>query len=173
MAMRRLADPVLNDLLLMVSGRRNTELTGAAISRYVAHLDRIDRELAEARTESGAPPLAFGDDTVTVSLKQLHALEGHLADVSAQLRAATALVSAKTTAAADVEAFAATLLSEFADVIPNDVKTAHDAALALLRAWREDRLEPAQAVAHEVQTSALTDLASVPKPSPIKQERKR
>jgi hypothetical protein len=131
MPMRKLADPILNDLLLMLQARRYNDLTPTAVSRYARHLDRLDKELAEQR--GGRPAPAFDDDVLMIRASEHRRLVALAAQAELLERAA----DAKTAAVTDIERFADVLLTEFADVLPGGA-TALDCALALLRAWRPD-----------------------------------
>lgn len=83
MTMRKLGDPILNDLLLMVQGRRAANLSGQAITRYVQHLDRLDRELAAVRAGSGISPAGVHDEVIEITRRQFNDLEAEIKRLAA------------------------------------------------------------------------------------------
>lgn len=156
MAMRRLGDPILNDLLLMLQGRRLNDLTPAAQSRYIKHLDRIDGELATARKNGGSIPLAFNDESVLITRAELDTLRGQAAKLTAALASTTALLNTAEADQATLRGFGDTLFADFAmdlALIESTAEGPAAAALDLLRAFKADldRLvgAPVQASAHD------------------------
>ena len=146
MAMRKLADPILNDLLLMLQGRRLTDLTPTAQSRYIKHLDRIDGELEAARFNGGSIPLAFNDEAVLITKAEIEQVRGAVVRLQEALAAAHQELIPVTAKATALDQFSDVLFAEFGEHIPDGATDALDAALRLLR------LDAASAAV--VQTSA-------------------
>jgi hypothetical protein len=139
MALRRLADPILNDLVLMINGRKNVDLASPAVSRYTLHLARLDDELAAARQHSGNYPIRADDTVVTIAVRELNELKGAIVTAREQRQAHEAEAGDLRLAKAAYEALINTLFGEFGDELRTlEAPTPTDAILALLRAWRPD-----------------------------------
>lgn len=154
MAMRRLSDPILNDLLLMLQGRRLNDLTPAAQSRYIKHLDRIDQELATARANGGSIPLAFNDDSVLITKMELDHLRGQVAQLTTACENGDVALALAEGDVATLRGFGDTLFTEFsADLalVSPEATGPAEAAIELLRAFKAD-LD--RVVGVPVQTSA-------------------
>src|SRR5258705_12776884 len=93
MSMRQLYDPILNDILLLVQGRKHQALSPMAVTRYQQHLDRLDVELRAARVKSKKPALAYGDTQVAVASSTLGDLHKRIADLTGEVRTAQAAVA--------------------------------------------------------------------------------
>lgn len=112
MTMRKLGDPILNDLMLMVQGRKASNLSGAAITRYVQHLDRLDRELAEARAGSGISPAGVNDELITITRRQFTDLEAEVKRLAALNQMAVASAAETLAIKTDHQRLADYLLNE-------------------------------------------------------------
>jgi hypothetical protein len=112
MTMRKLADPILNDLMLMVQARKASNLSGAAITRYVQHLDRIDRELEAARVATGSIPAQVMDELVTVPRRVLEEQRAELRRLDLVNREGVRVATANHDLQKDLDRLGDYLLSE-------------------------------------------------------------
>lgn len=174
MTMRKLNDPILNDLMLMVQGRKASNLSSQAITRYVQHIDRLDAELEDARSRTGKPRQAYGDDVevvTTTELGQLRAAAGALATVVADAEALRATADAATRELAE---FSATLLTRFSPrLMKIQATTAPDAALQLLAVLDQEAQDLAAQLAALQASAQAAAAANVPPSTPQPPKGKR
>jgi hypothetical protein len=138
MTMRKLADPILNDLMLMVQARKTSDLSGAAITRYVQHLDRLDRELEAARVATGSIPAAVMDDVVTVPRRVLEEQRAELRRLADLNQEGVGIVAGAHALKLQIDRLADALFAHFAaDIRPEDGTNPVDVAIALLSRLKE------------------------------------
>ena len=135
MATRKLDDPILNDLALMVQGRRFNALTPSAVTRYMTHLDRLDRELAIAR--GGAPAPNFHNELHSQATAQLSHMTAEIEHLRLTMRDTAEHAARLDVVRGDMLRLEGALFEEFsADIAQATETNAVDLVLTLLRRWK-------------------------------------
>lgn len=136
MAAPTLGDPILNDLSLMVQGKKK-DFSHQTVTRYLTHLQRLDGELKDARKGSGNIAIGINSEVVKISSERLRATEQELAHLRQALVNTTEQALAYDKAGQALKGLEQALFEEFGDDLATvDGQTSTDIVLGLLRKWR-------------------------------------